>query len=103
MCIRDSGNAGILVRQHQYVLSVGTIGTVGVVAAAPHLVAVAPVSYTHLSMAVEVPTAWAAAPKERPCAIGRPMGVSVMVLKPSIPPSKPTPVSYTHLDVYKRQ
>ena len=27
--------------QHQYVLSVGTIGTVGVVAAAPHLVAVA--------------------------------------------------------------
>ena len=41
-------------------------------------------------MAVEVPTAWAAAPKERPCAIGLPMWVSFMVLKPSIPPSKPT-------------
>ena len=43
-----------------------------------------------MSMAVEVPTAWAAAPKERPCAIGLPMWVSFMVLKPSIPPSKPT-------------
>ena len=56
-----------------------------------------------MSMAVEVHTAWASAPKERPGAIGRPMWVSVMVLKPRIPPSKPTPVSYTHLDVYKRQ
>ena len=41
-------------------------------------------------IAMEVPTAWAAAPKERPCAIGLPMWVSFMVLKPSIPPSKPT-------------
>ena len=42
------------------------------------------------SIAVEVPTAWAAVPSDNPWAIGLPMWVSRMVLNPSMPPSRPT-------------
>lgn len=36
------------------------------------------------------PTAWAAVPIERPCAIGLPTCMIFIVLKPQIAPSKPT-------------
>lgn len=43
-----------------------------------------------ISMAVEVPTACAAAPKDSPWAIGLPMRVSFMALNPKILPNSPT-------------
>ena len=43
-----------------------------------------------ISIAVEVPTACAAVPIERPCAIGLPTCMIFIVLKPQIAPSKPT-------------
>lgn len=43
-----------------------------------------------ISIAVEVPTAWAAVPMERPCAIGLPTCMIFMVLKPQIAPNRPT-------------
>ena len=43
-----------------------------------------------ISIAVEVPTAWAAVPMERPWAIGLPTCISFIVLNPRIAPSNPT-------------
>ena len=42
------------------------------------------------SMAVEVPTAWAAVPMESPWAIGLPTRIICMVLNPQIAPNNPT-------------
>ncbi len=43
-----------------------------------------------MSMAVEVPTAWAAVPIESPWAIGLPTCMIFIVLNPQMAPSKPT-------------